>query len=235
MTHETTVNMAYTIEKEIRCSSVKIKIQGDAHHRLPRLMAGVCLVAVLGLAAAWVRNRHSERQATLRAEARQPERVVPARAETAKRPSVPRAARGSVLGRFEVPALQMSWEVLEGTDDKTLERSIGHVAGTAGLGEAGNIGIAGHRNTHFRKIEWIRRGDEIVLTTKDGTFRYRVDYVKLHKPTDVHVLDDSLGPAVTLVTCFPFEYVGSAPLRYIVRAVAVEESRTRLLARVAKD
>jgi sortase A len=123
----------------------------------------------------------------------------------------------------------MSWPILEGTDDHTLERSVGHVEGTATFGEAGNIGLAGHRNTHFRKLEWIRRGDEIVLTSKDGTFRYRVNYIRLHKPTDVEVLDPVHGPAVTLITCFPFEYVGSAPLRFIVRAVAVEESVTRLL------
>ena len=138
--------------------------------------------------------------------------------------------RGSELGRFEVPALNMSWPVLEGTDDQTLDRGIGHVEGTAALGESGNIGIAGHRHTHFRKLEWVRRGDEIVLTSAAGTFRYRVNYMKLHKPTDVEVLDPAYGPAVTLITCFPFEYVGSAPLRYIVRAVAVKESLTRLTA-----
>jgi sortase A len=153
-------------------------------------------------------------------------RSVPVVFERSRRP---RPARGSVLGRFEVPALKMSWVVLEGTDDRTLERSIGHIEGTAGLGEAGNIGIAGHRNTHFRKLEWIRLGDEIVLTSKDGVFRYRVDYIRIHKPTDVDVLGAAHGPGVTLVTCFPFEYVGSAPLRHIVHAMAVEESLTRLL------
>jgi len=129
-----------------------------------------------------------------------------------------------------VPALKMSWVTLEGTDDKTLERGIGHVEGTAGIGEAGNIGIAAHRNTHFRKLEWIRLGDEIVLTSQDGTFRYRVNYVRTHKPTDVDVLDRKYGPAVTLITCFPFEYSGSAPLRLIVRAVAVEDTLTRFTA-----
>jgi LPXTG-site transpeptidase (sortase) family protein len=161
---------------------------------------------------------------TLPAAAIRTEPAVPAR------PRLPRPPAGSVLGRFEVPALKMSWEVLEGTDDKTLDRSIGHVEWTPLLGERGNIGLAGHRNTHFRKLEWIRRGDDIVLRSKEGTFRYRVDYVNLHKPTDVDVLDPSHGSAVTLITCFPFEYVGSAPLRLIVRAVAVEESLTRLQA-----
>lgn len=153
--------------------------------------------------------------------------AVPARAH------LPRPPVGSLLGRFEIPSLKMSWTVLEGTDDKTLERSIGHVVGTALPGEPGNIGVAGHRNTHFRMLEWIRQGDEIVLTSQDGTFRYRVNYIRLHKPTDVDVLDPSHGSAVTLITCFPFEYVGSAPLRFIVRAVAVEESLTRLQAAAA--
>ena len=62
------------------------------------------------------------------------------------------------MGTVEIPTLNMSWKLLEGTDNPTLDRSIGHVEGTAGLGEAGNIGIAGHRHTHFRRFEWIREG-----------------------------------------------------------------------------
>lgn len=150
--------------------------------------------------------------------------TLPAR----QRPILP--PRGGQWGRFEIPTLNMSWKLLEGTDDPTLDRSIGHVEGTAGLGEAGNIGIAGHRHTHFQRLEWVRLGDEIVLTSNDGVFRYRVNYIRLHKITDVDVLNASHGPAVTLVSCFPFEYVGSAPLRFIVRAVAVEETRARLWA-----
>ena len=135
---------------------------------------------------------------------------------------------GAVLGRFEVPRLQLSYVVLEGTAARTLDKSIGHVEGTADIGESGNIGIAGHRNTHFRKLEWIRRGDEIKLSSPNTEFCYRVEWVRLFKPGDVEVLDPSHGPALTLVTCFPFEYVGSAPLRFVVRALPDDDTRSRL-------
>lgn len=135
-----------------------------------------------------------------------------------------RFSRGAVLGRFEIPRLHLSYVVLEGTDDRTLDKSIGHIEGTGQIGDSGNIGIAGHRNTHFRKLEWIRRGDEILLTSRSGqVYRYKVEWLRLFNPTDIQVLDPSQGPAVTLVTCFPFEYVGSAPLRFIVRALPADQ------------
>jgi len=137
--------------------------------------------------------------------------------------------KGSVIAKFEIPRLKMAFVVLEGTDAGTLDKSIGHVESTAEPGEYGNIGIAGHRNTHFRKMEWIRQGDEIILKSPEDRYRYVVDSVKLVTPDDVEVLDDSLGPAVTIVTCFPFEYVGHAPNRFIVRAVPDEETRQKLV------
>ncbi len=140
----------------------------------------------------------------------------------------PAPPRGALLGRFAVPRLGLSYDLLEGTDDATLDRSIGHIEGTGLIGSSGNIGIAGHRNTHFRKLEWIRTGDEFILVSHAGEFRYRVTWAQLYPPEAVHVLDPSQGPAITLVTCFPFEYVGSAPLRFIVRAVPAGDTRSRL-------
>jgi sortase A len=145
-------------------------------------------------------------------------------------PGKTRHRKGAVLGRFEVPRLHLSYVVLAGTDARTLDRSIGHVEGTADIGEPGNIGIAGHRNTHFRKLEWIRRDDEIKLSSPNAEFRYRVEWVRLFNQGDLEVLDPSHGPALTLVTCFPFEYVGSAPLRFVVRALPDEDTRSRLQA-----
>lgn len=143
----------------------------------------------------------------------------------------PAAAPGTVLGKFEVPRLGLSYVLLEGTDNKTLGRSVGHVEGTGLPGSAGNIGIAGHRDTHFRKLEWIHRDDEIVVTSPDGTRDvYNVEWSRLFAPGDIQVLDEEHGPAVTLITCFPFEYVGSAPLRLIVRALPVDATKTRLTA-----
>src|SRR5262245_52097297 len=136
--------------------------------------------------------------------------------------------KGAVLGRFEVPRLRLSYVVLVGTDTRTLDKSIGLVEGTANIGEPGNIGIAGHRNTHFRKLEWIRRDDEITLSSPTGEFCYRVEWVRLFNTGDLEVLDPSHGPALTLVTCFPFEYVGAAPLRFVVRALPDEDTRSRL-------
>lgn len=142
-----------------------------------------------------------------------------------KRPS---PKTGSPIGKFSIPRLKLSYVLLEGTDNRTLDKSIGHVEGTALIGESGNIGIAGHRNTHFRKLEWIRRGDEMLVSTPEGEFRYLVEWVRLFTPYDLEVLNPEHGPAVTLVTCFPFEYVGSAPLRYIVRALPDENTKSRL-------
>ena len=108
---------------------------------------------------------------------------------------------------------------------------MGHVEGTGLPGSAGNISIAGHRDTHFRKLEWIHRDDEVVVTSREGTRDvYRVEWSRLFAPGDIQVLDEEHGPAVTLITCFPFEYVGSAPLRMVVRALPVDATKTRLIA-----
>ena len=140
-------------------------------------------------------------------------------------------APGTVLGQFEVPRLGLSYVLLEGTDNRTLDRSVGHVEGTGLPGSAGNIGVAGHRDRHFRKLEWIHRDDQIVLTAPGGArYVYRVEWSRLFKPGDIQVLDESMGPAITLITCFPFEYVGSAPLRLIVRALPDDPTKTKLIA-----
>ena len=138
---------------------------------------------------------------------------------------------GTVLGQIEVPRLGLSYVLLEGTDNRVLDRSVGHVEGTGLPGSAGNIAVAGHRDRHFRKLEWIHRDDQIVLTSPGGArYVYRVEWSRLFKPGDIQVLDDSYGPAVTLITCFPFEYVGSAPLRLIVRALPDDSTRATLIA-----
>ena len=165
----------------------------------------------------------------LAAERHEPsETIVPKSASSAKPGQ--QARRGAVLGNFAMPRLGLSLVLLEGTDARTLDRSIGRVEYTGRLGETGNIGIAGHRNTHFRRLEWVRRGDEIVLTSRNVEYKYYVEWVHLYTPDDLMVLDPSHGPAVTLITCFPFEYVGSAPVRFVVRALPNDETRVKLLA-----
>ncbi len=125
---------------------------------------------------------------------------------------------GALLGRIEIPRLGVSAVVLSGTDASTLRRSVGHIPGTALPGAAGNAGLAGHRDTFFRRLEDIRDNDEIVVTTLDGVFRYRVERTVVVTPADVWVLDPTSDSTLTLVTCFPFSFFGAAPDRFIVRA-----------------
>lgn len=133
--------------------------------------------------------------------------------------------KGSILGRIEISGLGLPVMILEGTDGRTLRRGVGHIPGTALPGEQGNIGIAGHRDTFFRPLQNIHKDDEITLTTLKGVYHYRVDSVKLVEPDDMSVLDNSSDAVLTLVTCYPFYYVGPAPKRFIVRAVRIPEKQ----------
>jgi sortase A len=147
------------------------------------------------------------------------------------RPSMDRAAtpsrlvtaeavtkNGGVIGRIEVPRIGLSVIVVEGVDDGDLKLAAGHIPGTALPGEPGNVGIAGHRDTFFRPLRSIRRYDTIILRSLQGAYRYRVVAMKVVLPEDVAVLYPTGRDSLTLVTCFPFDYVGSAPKRFIVRA-----------------
>jgi sortase A len=140
-------------------------------------------------------------------------------------PPVPGAgATNGLLGRMEIPRLGISVIVAEGTTEATLRRAGGHIAGTALPGEAGNIGIAGHRDTLFRPLRNIRQNDVITLTTLEGEYCYRVVSTKIVSPADVTVLDSDGHEVLTLVTCYPFYFVGPAPDRFIVRAERVTGS-----------
>jgi sortase A len=125
---------------------------------------------------------------------------------------------GGVLGRLEIPRLHLSVMVLEGVDDRDLRRAAGHIPGTALPGEPGNIGIAAHRDTFFRPLRRIRPGDIITLATLAGTYHYHVVSTTIVLPEDFEVLHPEANDTLTLVTCFPFYYIGSAPDRFIVRA-----------------
>jgi len=127
----------------------------------------------------------------------------------------------SVIGRLEIPRLNLSVMVREGADGKTLHRAVGHIPGTALPGYAGNVALAGHRDTFFRALRNIQKDDSIHLETENGTYRYLVKSIDIVGPRDLGVLAASHGPTLTLVTCYPFYYVGSAPKRFIVRATQV--------------
>ena len=123
-----------------------------------------------------------------------------------------------MLGRIEIPRVGVSSLVLEGVTGATLRRGVGHIGGTPLPRLPGNFGLAGHRDTVFRGLKDIRKGDSITLDTLDGTYRYVVDWAQVVDPDDVEVLAVSNQPELTLVTCYPFYYVGSAPERFVVRA-----------------
>ena len=126
--------------------------------------------------------------------------------------------REELIGRMDIPRASVSVMVLEGADPKTLRVAAGHISGTALPGTAGNVGIAAHRDTFFGPLRYVRPNDAIVLTTSYGTFRYTVDSVEIVSPTEVRVLQRTSHPELTLVTCYPFLYVGSAPKRFVVHA-----------------
>jgi len=131
----------------------------------------------------------------------------------------PAIKKGSVLGRIDIPRLGISVAVLQGTSSRVLRLGAGHIEGTPLPGETGNSGIAGHRDTFFRRLKDIRKDDEIQLQTATGLFRYDVESAKVVEPDDTTVLEPSTTEnTLTLVTCYPFYFVGPSPKRFVVRA-----------------
>ena len=132
--------------------------------------------------------------------------------------------RASLAEKFDAPpgviaitSLKLTVPIFAGTSDLVLNRGVGWIEGTAMPGEDGNVGLAGHRDGYFRGLKDLKLGDTIEVQSVGRTMRYRVTELKVVDPTDVSVLDPTDEPSVTLVTCYPFYYVGNAPQRYIVR------------------
>jgi sortase A len=125
---------------------------------------------------------------------------------------------GRALGRIEITRIGVAAMILEGDDEPMLRRAVGHIPGTSLPGQPGNVAIAGHRDTFFRALRNVRNDDEITVTTLAGSYRYIVDSTQVVAPEDTQVLDDSGDSILTLVTCYPFYFVGPAPKRFIVRA-----------------
>lgn len=130
------------------------------------------------------------------------------------------------LALLRIAKLGLEVPILEGTDDLVLNRGVGHISGTDVPGGGGNVGIAGHRDGFFRVLKDIVPGDTIELLKLQGSDVYRVDEIVIVPPDDVSVLQSRSVPSLTLVTCYPFYFVGSAPERYIVKASIVDSSGT---------
>jgi sortase A len=190
---------------------------------LPIALVVFGLVCLVWVGVALVRE-HRFQQSQSRALDRAMEEPPP----TAEAP-VPRPEPGGLIGRLEIPRIALSAMVVEGDDEKTLDRAVGHLPDTALPWEAGNSALAGHRDSFFRPLKDVRVGDEVRLTSPHGTFVYRVTEAFVTVPTDVGVLDSRGKAEITLVTCYPFNYVGAAPKRFIVRA----EREARMSARDA--
>jgi sortase A len=159
-------------------------------------------------AARWARFERSAPDQSLWS----PERVHAWRESLRQEPAAP-------LGVLRIPKIRLEVPVLEGTDEWTLNRGVGHIPGTSPADGPGNLGIAGHRDGFFRRLKDVVLGDTLEIETFGGRETYVVERVWIVGPEEVSVLDSTAVPSVTLVTCYPFYYVGSAPQRYIVRAV----------------
>ncbi|HVN75998.1 MAG TPA: class D sortase [Thermoanaerobaculaceae bacterium] len=134
----------------------------------------------------------------------------------------PVTASDPVVGRITIARVGVAAAILEGVDDATIRRAVGHFPETPLPGDDGNVALAAHRTTDFYGLRHVRLGDEVTVTSTRGTFRYRVERMWVVTPEDVSVLDPAPGKVLTLVTCYPFDYAGSAPKRFIVRARAVD-------------
>jgi len=125
---------------------------------------------------------------------------------------------GHAIAVLRIPKLNLEVPVLEGTDAITLNRGVGRIRGTALLGQNGNIAIAGHRDGFFHGLKDIHAGDRIELRSAQRTDIYIVDRTVIVDPNDVSVLENGAAPALTLVTCYPFHYIGPAPRRFVIKA-----------------
>lgn len=129
-----------------------------------------------------------------------------------------RPAPSAVIGRLSVPRLHLSAMVREGVSQKVLKLAVGHIPATALPGQAGNIGVAGHRDTFFRGLKDLKTGDQIQFSTLHGDFQYVVDSLTIVAPDNAGSLAPTPENVLTMVTCYPFYFVGDAPKRFVVRA-----------------
>jgi len=183
-----------------------------------------CAILLLGycgfaLADAWTfQRRESEYLDRQLRDRRAANGGTPQAESSASARGEPAATPDGLIGRIEIPRLLLSSVVVEGIGRTTLRRVVGHIPGTALPGQAGNVGLAGHRDTLFRPLKDLRIKDEIRFSTLSGDFKYVVESLLIVEPDNVGVLAPSSENVLTLVTCYPFFYIGAAPKRFVVRA-----------------
>jgi sortase A len=155
-----------------------------------------------------------------------PRREQSSSGETAAATRAEASATG-LVGRVEIPRTGLSGIIFEGTSDWTLLRGVGHLSGSAFPGERGTVALAAHRDSYFRLLEDVEAGDVILVTTPDGVFHYLIESTVIVEPNQGGVLGPSQERSLALITCYPFRYVGPAPLRLVVRAIQIEAPPSR--------
>lgn len=175
----------------------------------------VCVVWYGAVTFRAVQYQHNE-SATLDRMVEQP----PVERPTIERPRSSSTKRldHALIGRLEIPRVNMSVMVVNGDDEATLKVAAGHLPDTPLPWEFGNSAVAGHRDSFFRPLSKVKLHDTLVLTTPHGEFHYAVSSLRVVEPNDLSVLAQNGRSSLTLVTCYPFSYVGQAPKRFIVRA-----------------
>jgi sortase A len=183
-----------------------------------------CAILLLGycgfsLVDAWIFQRRASQDLDRQLRVQRAASQGRPRSQSAAAPVTRSApAMHGLIGRIEIPRLLLSAVVVEGVDKTALRRAVGHIPGTALPGQAGNVGVAGHRDTFFRPLKDLKVKDEIRFSTLKGDFKYEVESLRIVDPANVGVLAPSAQNVLTMVTCYPFYFVGPAPKRWIVRA-----------------
>jgi sortase A len=137
---------------------------------------------------------------------------------------LPIPSPGEAIGKLSIPRIGLSAMVAEGVDEGTLRKAVGHIPGTAIPEQPGNVALAGHRDTFFRRLRQVRANDLIIMETPRGEYRYKVERTEVVGPKDTEVLQSRNYSELTLITCYPFRYVGPAPERFVVEASRLPES-----------
>jgi sortase A len=173
---------------------------------------GLFAIAVLFLG--WWTAVHVEARAW---QARQQQRL-----QEATRTEAPLRDTDVLVGRIEIPRVGVSAVIGSGIDAQTLSHAVGHIPGTAFPGKSGNVGLAGHRDSYFRGLRRVTLNDRIEIATPQGRYEYAVDSIQIVEPSRGDVLRPTVGETLTLVTCYPFSFVGQAPKRFVVKARRVQ-------------
>jgi sortase A len=195
-----------------------MKVKSEPLHGIPRLLlwAGIAALAYAGGTTAY-----SEAFQRYQSQQFESVRSRPKNTSTAGVAETHDLHEGDVVGKLEVPRIGLSVIVLQGIEESTLALGAGHVPGTPLPAVAGNVVIAAHRDTFFRKLNGIMPGDEIRLSIGTRRYAYVVDAMEIVDPQNPQIMQSRAYSELTLITCYPFYYVGSAPKRFIVRALPV--------------